>query len=468
MDRATGSYSGPATTASPESHAPHEAPSARETLLQAPKPIVSASGLKLKGIDAHYAGENIGESARWKELGADYTVKYFNDSERAAAAITIKNGLMYRADGRLFDSRGRPDGQGAIFVVDGAGTIYATNQQQEGVIHHSSLQAGKPVSMAGEMTVIDGQLTSVNNFSGHYKPDVEQFGQMRENLAAQGIDLSKVGQIAATAFERPDASGKPRMGIVKLDPDTGKVIQVLSRVEPNANGAFGADGRVLSSFENPLNEHLVALTPQQLAGTEVIVQGGKLVYKSNGVALDTVGEAKFVIDPQGRMYAASSTDPTFDHGSFLNGGDVHLAGSIVVDHGTVTLINNKSINYSSSVTQATSETINLRDAAGLDLSRARFGTFEQIFIDNPDGTKRAVTLATGTGATRDASGNPAILEISDTGPPSLKTVPPVINVPSGKAGPSAGGTGNPVSLLKQGLPAKRRVAMNDARLRLSA
>lgn len=122
-----------------------------------------------KPIESRFKGES---RPRW--LGGR-GVNYLRGAvQREPYRLYVRNGLLYDAQGKLFDSssgvtfwsgRGR-----AIFVVDRHGNIYASNYQVPGFFHHSSFLAGRPVAGAGELEVVDGQLRVISDSSGHYLP----------------------------------------------------------------------------------------------------------------------------------------------------------------------------------------------------------------------------------------------------------------------------------------------------------
>ena len=78
----------------------------------------------------------------------------------------------------------------AIFVMDHFGNIYATNEHQEGVFHHSSFLHGGSVACAGELAVHDGVLQSINNRSGHYLPEKSHFAQAVAQLQLHGVAVT--------------------------------------------------------------------------------------------------------------------------------------------------------------------------------------------------------------------------------------------------------------------------------------
>ncbi|MFO8091407.1 MAG: hypothetical protein R6U13_16325 [Desulfatiglandaceae bacterium] len=134
-----------------------------------------------------------------------YGVKYFNSMERENYRIKIKDGKMYDAEGNLFDTT---DSQAnvstgknrAIFIMDDEGKFYYYRHPANDVIHHSSLNFGKPVAFAGEIKVIEGKLKYMNNWSGHYKPGVWFMKQAERYLESMGVNMYNVKLDYITEF----------------------------------------------------------------------------------------------------------------------------------------------------------------------------------------------------------------------------------------------------------------------------
>ncbi|GGM31750.1 hypothetical protein GCM10009425_47940 [Pseudomonas asuensis] len=132
-----------------------------------------------------YKGEETGEV-----FGT--SVKYLNERERAAFKITIKNGKVYDAAGKLFDTRNASTAfehnKGrAIFVMDATGAMYISNEQTPGKFHHSSFFGGGPVAAAGDIRIENGVITAISRKSGHYRPTPAQLNQAVNHLKNQGI-----------------------------------------------------------------------------------------------------------------------------------------------------------------------------------------------------------------------------------------------------------------------------------------
>jgi hypothetical protein len=148
-----------------------------------------------KPMDPQFSNENIPEKSPW---GPGRAVKYLDATQREQLRLTVRNGLLYDANGNLFDTRSGGtlwSGEGrAIFVVDENGNIYASTFQQAGFFHHSSILAGRPVAGAGELQVVDGRLELISDNSGHYTPTRQYTQQTVNYLRSLGISIDD-GQI---------------------------------------------------------------------------------------------------------------------------------------------------------------------------------------------------------------------------------------------------------------------------------
>ena len=85
----------------------------------------------------------------------------------------LENYRVYFKDGQIVDHHARQfNCDDCIFVVDLNGNMYI-HEPLDGFFHHSSFVKGMPVLAAGEIKFFDGRIVSLNNKSGHYKPDQE-------------------------------------------------------------------------------------------------------------------------------------------------------------------------------------------------------------------------------------------------------------------------------------------------------
>jgi hypothetical protein len=193
-----------------------------------------ANGLKLTTAATTYDNET---KPRYDKDGnfVAQGVKYFSDEERARHEVVVVGGKLVYADDHTPVNTGAKE-DGAIFVIDAQGRMYASTQNAEGVIHHTSLTGGEPVAAAGHMVVRDGQLLHINNMSGHYRPDETMLQQGIDVLKGQGIDLSEANIVRFNSrngqLEKTDADGNaiatiPRAGIT----------HVIDLVRPDAQRA---------------------------------------------------------------------------------------------------------------------------------------------------------------------------------------------------------------------------------------
>ena len=61
---------------------------------------------------------------------------------------------------------------------------------------HSSYLAGDPVLCTGEIKIVNGVVTNINNCSGHYHPTVEHLANMAQTLRMRGCNLTKINVFA--------------------------------------------------------------------------------------------------------------------------------------------------------------------------------------------------------------------------------------------------------------------------------
>ncbi|WP_430500110.1 hypothetical protein ACQRWP_33475 [Micromonospora trifolii] len=122
------------------------------------------------------------------------SVRRLSEAEREAHRVYVdSDGILRQArDGQPFDTRAASthwtrDGGRAIFVMDERGNMYASNYQQVGDFHHSTLGNGQPVAAAGEIAVVDGRVQYVTSASGHYQPGPEHMRQVTDELSRNGV-----------------------------------------------------------------------------------------------------------------------------------------------------------------------------------------------------------------------------------------------------------------------------------------
>ena len=162
-------------------------------------------------LHVNYFGEdNPGNQHRWN---APQVCTYFSGAELEAYELDVVNGLLVeKATGLPLDTSDTVThwGNGAIFVMDPQGRIYASKVQERGTLHYSSLAGGRPVAAAGELQVAAGYLLAVSNKSGHYRPRQTLNNQLFQELEARGVSVSYLDQIERTGWRDDGSDMEPR------------------------------------------------------------------------------------------------------------------------------------------------------------------------------------------------------------------------------------------------------------------
>ena len=149
---------------------------------------------KKKELLGFYLNENKGINS-WI---APLKVKYLDEVEKLKHQLLIKEGKLFDVNGKPFNSLdldNRFNNGKAIFVMDEYGRIFASTKNKPTFFHHSSFLAGKPVSFAGEIEVIDGIILSISNNSGHYQPGEEFLSQFFDFLNYSKVDTNSIEKI---------------------------------------------------------------------------------------------------------------------------------------------------------------------------------------------------------------------------------------------------------------------------------
>lgn len=201
---------------------------------------------------------------------SDGTVtKHFNDAERDASALDIKDGKIHDKSGGVIE--GAKNKKGKVkdalkqgYVVDpktGATHLFQEGKAGQEMVFrdggdiqsqqkfHSSVLAGGNVAGAGEIKIKKGKVQSIDNKSGHYKPETQFLLQTVEHLLKQGAMLED-------KLVKPD--GTPLKGPEKrLFQDLRSRCELLSK-EIQATTERG-QGQDVSAQEKKLADHLKVL-----------------------------------------------------------------------------------------------------------------------------------------------------------------------------------------------------------------
>jgi hypothetical protein len=164
-----------------------------------PPAITDGPTLSTKDMNGHYKYET--DPNHPKNQFAPNAVQRLTDAQREEHRVFVgQDGLLYKSDGTLFDTRGSDthwghvsgDDNRAIFVMDEHGNMYASTYQKAGDFHHSTLSNGQPVAGAGEIQVHDGKLVDITDQSGHYRPSQSMTNQVTSTLQGQGANMDGV------------------------------------------------------------------------------------------------------------------------------------------------------------------------------------------------------------------------------------------------------------------------------------
>jgi hypothetical protein len=124
-------------------------------------------------------------------------VQYLDTLQRERYRLTIKNGLLYDVEGRLFGT-GKPESH---LVMDEHGNLYGRELPDKATAKafaHSSYVAGGPLAMSVEVTALNGRVRFLKNRSGHYRPFRLAFFHWLLAMERAGLDLSE----ADIAFDK--------------------------------------------------------------------------------------------------------------------------------------------------------------------------------------------------------------------------------------------------------------------------
>jgi hypothetical protein len=148
-------------------------------------PYQEVGGIQQQYLGEQYPGGPMGSPG----------VTYLDDVARESYRITIRDGIVYDADGLPFDTSNGVSAFGAgssgraIFVMDEHGNLYASLEQEYRRFHHSSFFGGEEVAGAGELIVRDGKIELITDHSGHYLPGRTLTQQVLDQLESQGITI---------------------------------------------------------------------------------------------------------------------------------------------------------------------------------------------------------------------------------------------------------------------------------------
>jgi len=444
-----------------------------------------ANGLKVTTAAGNYRNETAPKFDASGNL-ASKGVKYLSGEERAQRELVVENGRLVNKITREPFSTGTKE-DGAIFVIDSQGRMYASTENQVGVFHHTSLTGGEPVASAGHVVVRDGVLLHMNNFSGHYQPDTTMLKQGMDLLKGQGLDLSEtnVVQLSSSGLQKLDlktgaVQGLPQgpgtenasfNDVISRDAERARAMdnaRLLATLKPTGKG--DAAGRVI--LENPANglklttaaaeyrnetadrydangnfvgKGVTYFSGEERAQREVVVVNGRLVYAADhNVPFDTGAKADgaiFVIDAQGRMYATTENQVGVVHHTSLTGNEpVAAAGHIVVRDGQLLHINNMSGHYRPDETML-QQGVDILKGQGIDLSATNIVRYNASNgeLEKADANGAAISIIPRAGMNDVSDLMRADVPVPPpaAAPVPTTSAPPAAPAPAGSAPPAA-------------------------------
>lgn len=120
---------------------------------------------------------------------------YDDDNARAAARVHFSGGkLLQGVPAPTPLATG--GGEGWIVVLSTDGSFYTREKspraQANDKTQHSSFLGGTPVLAAAMWTIEAGVLKSINNYSGHYKPNLKHMVRFLMTLEGNGVNVSRI------------------------------------------------------------------------------------------------------------------------------------------------------------------------------------------------------------------------------------------------------------------------------------
>lgn len=110
---------------------------------------------------------------------------YYNRAARMRYLLLIKEGKLWTTPSTLAYMNG-------AYAMDEYGNLFAQETPDDPrAFNHSSFCRGKQVLCAGIVNIRNGELTSINNMSGHYKPGPTHLANALRILAGNGLDLGQ-------------------------------------------------------------------------------------------------------------------------------------------------------------------------------------------------------------------------------------------------------------------------------------
>lgn len=119
-------------------------------------------------------------------------VGFYRKTNRLEFLVMISGNSLVDAQDKSYNTTGFENTN--MYAIDGYGNLFVTDAigltKHVEYFNHSSFNAGKAVMSAGELTIVQGKLTRINNNSGHYKPTRANLHTAVKFFTEEGLDLS--------------------------------------------------------------------------------------------------------------------------------------------------------------------------------------------------------------------------------------------------------------------------------------
>lgn len=130
-------------------------------------------------------------------------------------------------------------------------------------MHHSSLSAGEPVLMAGELKISGGKLAMITNKSGHFRPDPDAFKQFLGDLERQHVALQGVHAPAFRGFTPTEANENVlNTGTLGVQ---GRSMLGNIQAPPSANASAAPVSHPVPELQTPQNAGPTVVQPPRPA-----------------------------------------------------------------------------------------------------------------------------------------------------------------------------------------------------------
>ena len=154
---------------------------------------------RLFGVPAHLIDSHLRDKAiLMTDHGYHLDQEIEADGESNLVYLTDEKALAYRLeiDSGKFWLRNLGAGLDEFKLADCTDTKYAkdhvADDTEKKYSFHSAYLSGNEVLCTGCLTIVDGELTYIDNSSGHYAPSIQQLKLAIESLVALGINVNRV------------------------------------------------------------------------------------------------------------------------------------------------------------------------------------------------------------------------------------------------------------------------------------